>query len=280
MASSQQTFEWQERILAAVNGRQLRLPGLPEQALRIRQIADRPDVSARLLASAIAEDPVIATRVVHLANTAAMARGQSVTRLDRAIMRIGIRPVLSLVIGLCLLRQIASRSSPVDTYLQRLYRHSIEVAAIARELATLTDVDPQSALLAGLVHDVGMLPLLDFATLNPELLSDPPLLETLLDRLHPRLGARVLLGWRFPAPLITVVSQHEQRLRRHDGSTDLLDVIIAANVEARERQRLETLADRSKVPALCRFGLDAQPLADRAEAVARIDDVRKTLHAA
>jgi putative nucleotidyltransferase with HDIG domain len=280
MASSQQTFEWQERILTAVNGRQLRLPGLPEQALRIRQIADRPDVSVRLLAAAIAEDPVIATRVVHLANSAAMARGQSVTRLDRAIMRIGIRPVLSLVIGLCLLRQIASRASPVDTYLQRLYRHSIEVAAIARELATLTEVDPQSALLAGLVHDVGMLPLLDFATLNPELLADPPLLESLLDRLHPRLGARVLLGWRFPAPLITVVSQHEQRLRRHDGSTDLLDVIIAANVEARERQRLEVLTDRSKVPALCRFGLDAQPLADRAEAVARIDEVRKTLHAA
>jgi putative nucleotidyltransferase with HDIG domain len=280
MASSQQTFEWQERILAAVHGRQLRLPGLPEQALRIRQIADRPDVSARLLASAIAEDPVIATRVVHLANSAAMARGQSVTRLDRAIMRIGIRPVLSLVIGLCLLRQIASRSSPVDAYLQRLYRHSIEVAAIARELATLTDVDPQSALLAGLVHDVGMLPLLDFATLNPELLADPPLLESLLDRLHPRLGARVLLGWRFPAPLITVVSQHEQRLRRHDGSTDLLDVIIAANVEARERQRLEILADRSKVPALSRFGLDTQPLADRTDAMARVAEVRKTLHAA
>jgi HD-like signal output (HDOD) protein len=118
-------------------------------------------------------------------------------------------------------------------------------------------------MLAGLVHDVGAIPVLVRAERVSDLLSNERLLAPLVYALHAETGAAMLAAWRFPPELASAALEHENIERRHAAEPDYADAVIAANVLCRlgsKHPHGQTQLDA--VPAVRKFGLSTEDLAD------------------
>jgi HD-like signal output (HDOD) protein len=123
-------------------------------------------------------------------------------------------------------------SEQLTERLQQLWQHSCRVGAISSVLAPLTQgVDPDRALLAGLVHDIGELPVIEYL----DRVSGPVVteLEQAIPRLRGPLGSFILKSWRFDADLSEVPRQIERWERPVSGRVDYIDVTQVAHAHAR-----------------------------------------------
>jgi HD-like signal output (HDOD) protein len=146
--------------------------------LRLQLALDDPDCHVEEAIRLVLGEPQLAARTVALANSAAFNSqdGPSVTNVRAAITRIGYRRLQALVASL-VVRQFGSRISDPVLRLKaaQLWEHTAHVAGLAHALARhLTFVNPDTALFAGIVHEVGGFYLLSRADEFPGLLDDDP----------------------------------------------------------------------------------------------------------
>jgi HD-like signal output (HDOD) protein len=145
--------------------------------LRLQLALDDPDCHVDEAIRLVLSEPQLAARTVALANTAAYGSGGAqVSNVRAAVLRIGYRRLRGLVASL-LVRQFGHRiGDPVlRAKAAQLWTHSAQVAALAQALARhVTHTDPDTALFAGIVHEVGGFYLLSRADEFPGLLEDDP----------------------------------------------------------------------------------------------------------
>jgi HD-like signal output (HDOD) protein len=164
-----------------------------------------------------------------------------------------------------------------------LWIHSTEVAAVSFVLAKhLRQFDPEQALLMGLLHNVGMLPVLSYAERYPDIASDKDKLDATVSSLKSEVGAIMLAKWQFSQDFITVAKESENWLR--DSSTvDYADLVLVAKLHTyigREHLR-NNLPPLYAVPAFQKLGLDQDDpnkgLSIIADANEQINEVRSLL---
>lgn len=221
-----------DEVLAALDGNRLELPTLPDLALKIRDLIDDPNVSTERIVLLLSADPVISGQIIKAANSAAYSSGHPVGNLQGAISRLGYRMLRSMVMTITMTRLFQAGSPRISQHLKKLWEHSREVAAnsyvLAREQRHL---DPQEAMLAGVVHDIGALPLYIYAERHDAHL-DETTLERLIRKFAAPVGTRLLQDWNFPDELVAVVSGHENLQRENDsGMADYVDVVTVANMQ-------------------------------------------------
>lgn len=233
--SVQMTTEQQAiaaNVLAALESDQLELPTLPDMAIKIRNLIDDPNVSADKLVNLLAADPVISVHIIKAANGAALSNGQPVDNLRGAISRLGYRMLRSIVMNITMTQLFQARSPLINRRLKELWEHSREVAANSYVLALRQKhLKPEQAMLAGLVHDIGALPLYLYAERHHGHL-DLEALEGLVRRFSAAIGSKILQNWHFTDELIDVVSGHENLQRTSDSNlTDYTDIVTVANLQ-------------------------------------------------
>jgi hypothetical protein len=147
--------------------------------LRVQRALDDPDISVADIAKLIQAEPVLAARVVAVANSAAFNNsGRSIADVCGAVSRLGFRNVRSMATAL-MVRQMGEAAG-LGSALQRrmaaqLWEHTAHVTALARVLARgVTRVDAEVALFIGIVHDVGGFYLLSRSPDFPGLLEGDP----------------------------------------------------------------------------------------------------------
>jgi HD-like signal output (HDOD) protein len=149
-------------------------PTHAEMALRVQRALDDSDCSVEQLSRLIAAEPILAARVVAIANTVAYNRsGRSATDVKSAISRLGLKTVRVLVTAV-IVRQMESMSRLPEyrALAAELWEHTAHVAALARVIAErVVHVDPNAAFFAGIVHEVGGFYLLSRAANFPGLLD-------------------------------------------------------------------------------------------------------------
>lgn len=148
--------------------------------LRVQQALDDPDISVAAVARFIQAEPVLAARVVAVANSVAFrgGLGQAIADVRSAVMRLGFRNVRSLATAF-LVRQVgasADMGHPQTRQLAaQLWEHTAHVTALAHMLARhVTHVDSDVALFSGIVHEVGGFYLLSRASDYPDLFEGDP----------------------------------------------------------------------------------------------------------
>ena len=219
-------------VLAALEANQLELPTLPDMANKVRNLIDDPNVSADQLIRLLSADPVISMHIIKAANSAALSNGQSVDNLRGAISRLGYRMLRSIVMNITMTQLFQARNPLVNQQLKKLWEHSREVAANSYVLALRQKhLKPEQALLAGLIHDIGALPLYLYADRHHERL-DQSTLEGLVRKFSSSVGTKLLQSWHFTDDLIEVVAGHEN-LQRVNSShlTDYVDIVTVANLQ-------------------------------------------------
>ncbi len=238
---------------------QLQLPTLPEVALRIRDVVEDENVNANQVAEIIAQDAALSARLIRVANSPLYRGRNEIDRLSMVIARLGNKLVRTLVTSQVMKQMFQATDEAIDQRLRAVWAHSISVAAIARVLAgQCPQVLPDQAMLAGLLHDIGTLPILYRAEDKPELLNSPALLDELIHRLHTRIGGAILKHWQFPETLVAVAAEHENLDRSHAGEADLVDVVQVANLQSHmdtEHPLADT--DWSRIESFHKLGLDA-----------------------
>ena len=216
-------------FVEAVQGDRIRLPTLPEIAMRIRTALQSQDVGAAEIGAMVAADPAIAAKLVRLANSAAYRRGGKVVTVEGAVARIGLDATRNVVTAFCVNELFETELASLSAWLASICAHSREVAAtsfvLSRELRLL---DPEQALLAGLLHEVGLIPLLVFAENYPELTSDPDAVQALLDEGECQASEMLLSSWGFGEELIDVVRHVRNWHHRHDGGASYCDLVQVA----------------------------------------------------
>ncbi len=219
-------------IRDAIKDNRLDLPTLPETATKIQNLIDDPNVSANKLVNLLASDPVISMHIIRAANSAALSSGQPVRELRGAISRLGYRMLRSMVMNITMTKLFQARSPLIDRQLKELWKHSREVAANSYVLAQQQKhLKPEQAMLAGLIHDIGALPLYLYADRHHSRL-DQTMLEKLIRKFSVSIGTRLLQNWNFPDELIEVVAGHENLQRNsHSDLVDYVDVVTMANLQ-------------------------------------------------
>ncbi len=251
-----------------IKSNRLILPSLPEVAIKVRSMAADPDCSVNSLAAEVAKDATIAARLIKVANSSALQRGQPVTGVKQAIANLGFNLVRSLVTQLTILQTM--RTSKDTSRLHGFVASGLHISALCHSIASQNShLDPELAALGGLLHDIGKLPLRDFL-LKQEGLSKLECLQFELV-LHPVIGAQLLKHWQMSNELIQMARWHETVMRETGADkADYVDVVIAANLlhYGTSKGRYARYANLA-IPALGKCGLDGQKL-DRQMAADRM----------
>lgn len=235
------------------------LPSLPEVALKVRDTLDDENSNARDVAKVIGTDVALSARLIAVANSPLLRGSKHIDSVDMAVARMGNTVVKNTVNSLIVQQIFQPTTEITDRLFHTFWGHSTEVAAISHALASFAKLKPDQAMLAGLVHDIGALPIIKYAEDIPQLLEHEQVLNEIISELHTIIGTALLSKWEFPQDIINVAAKHEDLTRDPGGAADLVDVVIAANVQSYfGKDHRHASADWSSIPAFARLGLDTE----------------------
>ncbi|WP_027328869.1 HDOD domain-containing protein [Marinimicrobium agarilyticum] len=255
-----------QEIVNAIKNDQLVLPTLPEVALRVREVADDPDADLDQLAKVIGNDAALSARIVRVANSPLLRANRQIEDLKTALMRLGMEYTCNLATGLAMEQMFQATSDLVDRRLRDVWMRSSEVAGICHVLCKhYTKLRPDQATLAGLVHKIGVLPILTYAEDHPSLLVDSLTLDRVIEELQGPIGDMILKAWEFPKELINVPSQHLE-FSRKAPTADYADIVTVALLQSHMGDD-STLGemDYEEVTAFERLGMDPDMQSAEAE---------------
>ncbi len=191
-----------------------RLPSPSGTALRVLELASKPDASIPQVADAIATDPAISARLLKYANSPIVASRQSITTIRQAVMVLGLRAVKVTALSFSLVRKQDFSACPhfnFDLY----WAHATATATAARGIIAVTAPSMcEEGFVAGLLARIGKLA---FATTIPEE-YEQVLIKTgnvmhggtteeraAFDMDNIELGAELLARWNLPSLLVEAV---------------------------------------------------------------------------
>ncbi|SBV38333.1 hypothetical protein BN7874_164 [Phage NCTB] len=211
-------------LLDKITSDTLVLPTLPEIAMRVSQEANKPDVELRDIAEVIKNDPALTARIIRIANSAQRgSRVNKVTDLNRALTRIGLIQIKNVSLALAM-EQIFVTKNPVikkafeDTW-KRTLKINSNMMALHKSYVINTgnrDIAADELALTGMVHLIGMLPIIAEANNNKQF-ADEKFLEQANNLLASRIGKSITSTWEFPSSCIYAVEVwNKYKLRRSE----------------------------------------------------------------
>ncbi len=221
-----------ESIIDDLNNDRLPLPTLPEVAIKVRETVDDENASIRDIADIINTDAALSARIIQVANSALYRGLSSADNVQVAVTRMGLNTVRNLATSLVMKQLFQATNPVVDKYLRKTWKLSTDIAALSAVLAkSYTNLDADSALLAGLTHSIGVSPILVKAESDPGLLNNTEKLDKLIYELYPMIGGEILRSWDFADAMVMVPEQHLDLHRTHEGEVDYTDIVQVALIE-------------------------------------------------
>jgi HD-like signal output (HDOD) protein len=212
------------------------LPSFPDIPFRIEKALKDPDVETQDLVKIIITDPVFATRLMNVANSAAvMGSGKPITDVRSAITRIGFKMAHTVAMSVAMNQALKSvPEGGLKDRFNQLWRHSLNVAAFSFIIAkNFRKINPDEAMITGLMHDIGKIYILSRAGQSfPELADDSETLDHVLAEWHSGIGKAILQNWGFNEAMSQVADEHEL-LHRAVYNPDLTDIVLVANLFAK-----------------------------------------------
>lgn len=229
-----QRFQMLEDIAKELAG-DVVFPTYFDAVLRLRKALQDPAQSLAGISAAIAVEPLISAKLLRLANSVAFnPNGNQVVDLQSAIARLGINAVRSAALSIVMAQLLRAKGMAAFSELtHRLWDHSLMTAAAARIIArTLPRINPEEAMLAGLIHDLGAFYMLYRATQYEELRQRPDTIRYLIIQWHESIGVSLLNALGLPEEIVEAMEDHDRLRQTPNPIRNLADVIYVANMLA------------------------------------------------
>ncbi len=279
--SSSAAFEFVRALAGELSAGTIELPAFPDVALRIQRLLEDDNVSSDRITRVLGTEPQLATKVLTIANSAALnPSGIAVSDLRTAVSRMGFDMVRTAAMTFALnqLRR-AKEFAGLEKQMNLLWERSVLVGALSYVLARrFARSNPDTALLAGLLHGVGKLYILTRASKYPDLFTDAPSYAAVVRDWHANIAQALLESWGMADIIIEAIHNAEDPDREIRGPANLTDILAAAHVFALYRAQPEQL--EAKLAAAKVLGR-LIPDATACEAVLKDSEVEiHALHAA
>lgn len=242
-----------QTILQEIEQNSLVLPTLPDVAMKIQRQIDDPNVSADAIVQTLQLDPALAAQLIRAANSALYSGKPPVEKVRDAVMRLGFKQTRNLVLTIAMNKLFVANNPVIAVRLKQVWERSREVAAYCHLLALRRPgLNPDQAMLNGLLHNIGVLPLCLHIERNHVPITDNTL-SAMIRGAHSIIGAKLLRSWNFPEETVTVVSEYEnlQRSSKNGDLPDYTDIVTIAHMQ--EPMRAKIVAWEN-VAAAKRFG--------------------------
>lgn len=253
-------FDFVRSLAAELSDGKVDLPSFPEIAVRVRRVLSDPKTSIDQVVRVVGSEPSLAARLVRISNSASLNRGgRQIGDLRTAINRIGYNMVRSASMAFAMSQiRSANKLAGLEHYLNDLWQRSMKVAAFAYVLArTASRVNPDEAMLGGMMHGIGKLYVLTRAIRHPELFADREMLDGIINDWHASIGKAILENWDFSDEMAGAIGGQEDFERGEREEADLQDVICIAIVMATHIPGAETLEETlARLPGSQRLGLN------------------------
>lgn len=213
------------------------LPSLPEVALKIRQLAEDPDVNLNKMAEMISHDPALSARIMKIANSAFVGRGIHVNTLHQATTRIGLRYIKNVVTAMAMEQLFVSKSVVIKKQMDKVWAQTLELTAFALTAMQqynsnfkYTDVNFDTMTLAGLLHNIGALPILTEAEKQLDLFGNEQFINDTIASIASPISVNIMRSWGFGEEMIQV-AEHWQSTEFEPKHPSYLDFIRIAAIK-------------------------------------------------
>ena len=258
--SDPEAFAFVQALASELSTGKVELPSFPDIALRVRNVLADDSVTPEKVVRVVGSEPALAARLLQLANSAALNfSGKPVTDLRTAVNRMGFNMVRSAAIAFAMSQlkkvdALKGLEKPLDT----LWARSAGVAAMSHAVARrLAKVNPDTALLAGLLHGVGQLYILTRTAKHPKLFANVAVYHNIVRDWHSSIAKALLENWDMAEEIVDAVANYEDISRSHIGPTDLTDVLSVGYLLASYREHPESIELNMQGVAACtRMQLD------------------------
>ncbi len=252
--------EFYAELISDLDSGKLSLPTLPEVAMEVRNIVNDPNASAADMANIIISDSALSAKLIKVANSPLFRGQKEIESVQMAVARLGVNLIRNLVTSL-MMKQLFNAKSPVlGKKMRELWEYNTQIAAISHVLgSTCPTVKSDEAMLAGLIHNIGALPVLMRADERPELLENLDVLDKLVEKLSSPVGKKIMEAWMFPQSLIDVAAEYGDLTRDKQPEADMVDVVQVALLQSfMGTDHPLGQVDWDSVPALAKLGFTSE----------------------
>ncbi len=244
-------------IKQAIATDQLQLPSLPDVALNVKTACESDTATAQDIANVITQDPAMTARLLQVANSSLYPSQHRVDSIQAAITKLGLKMVVNLVISLSMKQLYHTHNDIIAERFRELWLSSTKTAAIARLLTQhIPHLNAEQAMLAGLIHNIGALPIILMAEDDDDLFDNLDALLKVTQAMQGAVGAYIFRKWHFPEMMAVVASECYDFQRQHTGPADYTDVIQVALIEGSIYTGLACPDDWSSVAAFAQLDID------------------------
>lgn len=219
-------------FIQAYRDNKLSLPSLPHVALKLKE-AIASDIGVSEAVDIISIDAPIVTKLIQIANSPVYAPVNSITNCHDAVTRLGLETTRNLVLSIGLKQMFKCKDKQLKKGMQNLWKKSLHISCLSFVLASETKtINPEDALLAGLVCDIGVIPLLHFAEQASDEHPQFKDLEIAIPYFKAPIGSLVLHTLGFPEELSAIPHHAEDWLYDGGDELTLTDIVILAKLHS------------------------------------------------
>ena len=206
-------------LLKRLEEDRLSLPSMPGIAAECMQVLQNSIQTFATVARVVERDPHLASRVLKLANSAAFQSRHPATSIEQAISRVGTGGLTAALVEFSLHEVFVSRNNQIRSAFRGMWEHSLAVALLSKDIATSHgkgEVDPSTAYLGGLLHDIGK-PVVASFLLDAEKMMDPDTAKAewltesvwkkVIDGAHRTVGQALARKWELAPEVADVIGK-------------------------------------------------------------------------
>jgi HD-like signal output (HDOD) protein len=237
-------FTFVQALASELSDGKIELPGFPHIVMRVQKVLADENADSNRIIKVLGSEPILAAQIVRMANSAALNPGGTVvTDLRAAVSRVGLDTVRSATISFAV-RQL--RGAPIlkglEAPLGMLWKRSVLVASLSCVIARrMTKINPDTALLAGLLQGIGRLYILTRAGSHRALFADQDTYLGIEHDWHLSIAAALLENWGIADEIVQAVHESENFDRDARGPVGLADVLVVGTILAEHHNQPEVV---------------------------------------
>jgi HD-like signal output (HDOD) protein len=235
-------FGFVKALATELSQGQVELPSVPDIVIKLQKTLSDENVTNDTVVRVLGSEPMLAGKLMNMANSAALnTSGRKIADLRQAVARVGFNIVRSAALAFAVEQLRRSEEfKHLEGPLDVLWKNSVQIAALSHVIARrFSSLNGDTALLAGLMHNVGRIYILTRASKHPSLVADPLTYNSIVRDWHTNVAKALLENWRVADEIVEAVAGFEDMDREQRGPVTLTDVLALATLVERNRDGSE-----------------------------------------
>ncbi len=228
---------------------ELEVPSLPSIAIQLRK-AMQNEIGTEEAVKIIQLDPVISAKLIEVANCPLYVCLHPAKSCFEAVQRIGLNATRNLVISLSIKNIFSSKSPLINKHLDQQWKRSIYLSSLCFILASADkQINPEEALLAGLIADIGTIPFLNFVEKLPADYYNEEEIKQAIPVVKGVVGSTILEKWGFAEDFIKIPLISEDWHYHGEDHITYADIVILSRLHSRIGQKSAHLPAITSIPS-------------------------------